>query len=98
MASTNRFGASLTELQSLRDDMEKYHNQLEASGTLWKEAFKLQKLEFEIEVMEQSINKAFDFVIQNASTTNPRILSELKRNKAEFNSLVLRVRINDDEL
>ena len=61
MASTNRFGVSLTELQSLRDDMEKYHNQLEASGTLWKEAFKLQELEFEIEVMEKSINKAFDF-------------------------------------
>ncbi|UOG91799.1 MAG: hypothetical protein L3K52_16665 [Candidatus Thiothrix sulfatifontis] len=97
MASTNRFGVSLTELQSLRDDMEKYHNQLEASGTLWKEAFKLQELEFEIEVMEKSINKAFDFVIENASTTNPRILSEFKRNKAEFNSLVRSGRIHPDE-
>jgi len=98
MTATNRFGVSLKNLQSLRDDMEKYHNKLEASGTLWKEAFKLQELEFEIEVMEKSINKAFDFVIQNASTTNPHILSQIKRNKAEFNSQVRSGRINDDEL
>lgn len=94
---TNRFGVSLNDLQSLRDDMDKYRTQLTSSGTLWKEAFRLQELENEIELMEKSINKAFDFVIQNANTSNPRIYSQLKKNQQEFKSLVHRGRINVDD-
>lgn len=97
MSSKNRFGVSLKDLQALRDDMEKYHKQLEASGSLWKEAFKLQELEFEIEAIQKSINQAFDFVIENASSNDAGVLSQLQKNKLEFNSLVHGGRINKDE-